>query len=490
MMTSGARWLVRIDRQGAVRDGGGIVFDSIGGGFWKTVVETMEEGLMLVDHRGRIVYVNRAFEKMIGYSNEDLRNRSCEILECDRCFTARTGGRNKYCALFEEEKVRSSKCAFRRKNGEWIHLLKNAVLIRDEQQNIVGGVETLVDLSRVLEKEKIIASLRQQLHHSDGFHGMVSGSSVMHRVFDLASSAARSDAPLVIYGESGTGKEILASAVHRISQRSEGPFIKVNCAALNDNLLESELFGHVKGAFTGADCNRIGRFEAASGGSIFLDEIGDLPLATQTKLLRVLQEKEIERVGDHRPVKIDVRIITATHKDLQQLIREGQFREDLYYRIGVIPIHLPPLRDRASDIPLLVESFIKRIGARTKKNITGITRGALDLLMNYSWPGNIRELINVIEYGFVLCPEGFIEPRHLPHHFYREGSDEARYRKGGGQGSRNRRQELVDALEVANGNQTRAAEILGVSRVTVWKWVKKYGVRVAAHVEEATGRKS
>lgn len=460
------------------------MFDQVEGGFWKTVVETMQEGLMIVDSGGRIVFVNPAFERMIGYCNKELQGRSCEILECDRCFTERAGGRNKYCALFREEKVRSSKCSFRRKDGGFVQLLKNAALIRDARERVVGGVETLVDLSRVLEKEKIIASLRQQLRHSEGFHGMVGGTPVMGRVFDLATSAALSDAPLVIYGESGTGKEILAGAVHRISQRSEGPFIKVNCAALNDSLLESELFGHVKGAFTGADCNRIGRFEAASGGSVFLDEIGDLPMATQTKLLRVLQEKEIERVGDHRPVKIDVRIITATHKDLQQLIREGRFREDLYYRIGVIPIHLPPLRERVPDIPLLVESFIKRIGARTNKNITGISGNALEMLMRYSWPGNIRELINVIEYAFVLCPSGLIGTEHLPQHVCGEYSTSFPCRKGGDRDHGNRRRKLVEALETAGGNRSRAAAMLGVSRVTVWKWMKKYGIQLGARVEE------
>jgi len=461
-----------------------MVFGQVDSEFWKTVVETMQEGLMLVDPHGRIVFVNKAFEKMIGYTNDELRDKSCEVFECDRCFSARADGKNKYCALFREQKVRSSECVFRTKDGSPIHLLKNAAVIQNEKGKVVGGVETLVDLSRVLEKEKIIASLRQQLTSHEGFHGIVGNSPAMRQVFDLASSAAHSDAPLVIYGESGTGKEILAGAVHQISQRGEGPFIKVNCAALNDNLLESELFGHVKGAFTGADYSRTGRFEAANGGSIFLDEIGDLPMATQTKLLRVLQEKEIERVGDHRPVKIDVRIIAATHKDLLQLISEGLFREDLYYRIGVIPVHLPPLRERLSDIPLLVESFIKRIGERTKKNISGITRGALDLLMHYSWPGNIRELINVVEYAFVLCPGGLIEPRHLPLHIRSELSRSTSYQKTPVTGYRDpRRQQLIEALETSGGNQTRAARILGVSRVTIWKWIKKYGIQLEAQVK-------
>jgi len=460
------------------------MFDREDSELWRIVVETMEEGLMLVDVDGTIEFVNKAFEKMVGYSMAEVQGKSCEIFQCDRCFIARAAGRNKYCALFNQGEVRSNECVFRRKDGTTVHLLKNAAVIRDGGGNVLGGVETMVDLSRIKEKEIIIANLQQRLNNQDGFQGIVGASPAMRQVFDLATSAAHSDAPLVIYGESGTGKEILASAVHRISQRGNGPFIKVNCAALNDNLLESELFGHVKGAFTGADYSRTGRFEAASGGSIFLDEVGDLPLATQTKLLRVLQEKEIERVGDHRPVKIDVRIIAATHKDLQQLIREGLFREDLYYRIGVIPVFLPPLRERMADIPLLVEAFIKRIGERTNKEISGITRSGMDLLLQYGWPGNIRELMNVIEYAFVLCPGGMIEPRYLPQHL-RDGVNPAgrRQRAPAHVYQDSRRRQLVEALEATGGNQTKAARLLGVSRVTVWKWMTRYGIQLSSRVQ-------
>lgn len=446
---------------------------------WKKVIETMRDGLMLVDPDGHIAFVNNTFERMIGYSREELRDRSCEIFQCDRCYSARPGGLNKYCALFKEGKVRSNVCIFRKKDGSPLYLLKNASVIRDDQGRIIGGVETLIDLSRVQEKEKIIARLRQQLQYHEGFQGMIGSSQPMRRIFDLAASAAQSDAPLIIYGESGTGKELLAGAIHQNSSRREGPFIKVNCAALNENLLESELFGHVKGAFTGADYNRIGRFEAANGGTVFLDEIGDLPLTTQTKLLRVLQENEIERVGDHRPVRIDVRIITATHEDLHQLIRRGAFREDLYYRIGVIPIELPPLRERQSDILLLVESYIQRIRERTQKPVGGITKNALDLLLQYSWPGNIRELINVLEYAFVICPGGLIEPEHLPANLRQQDAQPSAARRDDATANfDSRRQQLVLALEKTGGNQSRAAELLGVSRVTVWKWIKKYGIRV------------
>ena len=320
-------------------------------------------------------------------------------------------------------------------------------------------MENFTDLSEVVAKERVISHLRRELSREDpahdlpdkspdmmqlfisrlrrelsqedGFHGIIGKSPVMVQLFTLISSAAQSEAPVVIYGESGTGKELVAAAIHRLSPRHQGPFIKVNSAALNESLLESELFGHVKGAFTGADRTRVGRFEAASGGDIFLDEVGDLPLATQAKLLRVLQEKIIEKVGDHAPIPVNVRVITATNKDLHRLMALGRFREDLFYRIGVIPIHLPPLRERREDIPLLVKAFIDRARRQTRKPITGISDAALDLLAGHDWPGNVRELINVIEYAFVLCAEGVIQPEHLPASFHQKPAPQLRERRAG-----------------------------------------------------------
>ncbi len=258
-------------------------------------------------------------------------------------------------------------------------------------------------------------------------------------------------------------------------------FIKVNCAALNESILESELFGHAKGAFTGADRTRIGRFEAADGGSIFLDEIGDLPIATQTKLLRVLQEQEVERVGDHQPISIDVRVISATNKNLNSLMSEGAFREDLYYRVGVLPIHLPPLRQRLDDIPLLVETFIERYRLKTGKDISSIRKDALDRMVGYSWPGNVRELINVIEYAFVICPKGEITPSHLPQHLQLTTAGVNVSRQSlhpPSSVATDRRQQLLDVLNETKGNKSEAARRLGVSRVTLWKHLKKLNITV------------
>jgi two-component system response regulator HydG len=447
--------------------------------YWKTIVDTMADGLMVVDSEGVIISVNKALETITGYSKDELVGQSCAVLDCDTCFGTRAEGHDKYCALFKEGHVTRRKCTLRKKDGKPLYVHKNAALLKDSDGRVIGGVETLTDLSEVVSKERVITRLRRELSDKDSFHGILGRSAAMTQVFDLVSSAAQSEAPVIIYGESGTGKELVASAIHKLGRRKRGHFIKVNCAALSESLLESELFGHVKGAFTGADRTRLGRFEAANGGDIFLDEIGDLPLSTQVKLLRVLQEKEIEKVGDHRPVKIDVRILAATNKDLNRLMEEGRFRQDLYYRIGVIPIILPPLQERREDIPLLVETFISRIRLKTDKPITGMSKEALDLLFHYDWPGNVRELINVIEYSFVLCHQGEIMPNHLP---ARVTGDQSRVtskprtsQKPSGDEERKR---IVDALEATGGNQSRAAEILGISRVTLWKRLKAFDIQV------------
>jgi transcriptional regulator with GAF, ATPase, and Fis domain len=260
--------------------------------------------------------------------------------------------------------------------------------------------------------------------------------------------------------------------------RSNKPFIKVNCAALNENLLESELFGHEKGAYTGADRTRIGRFEAAHGGTIFLDEIGDIPLSTQVKLLRVLEEKEIERVGDQRPISVDVRIVSATNKDLDNLVAQEMFREDLLFRINVFPLNCPPLAQRTEDIPTIVQNFIDQNAGKGGKSITGLTPEAMETILSYDWPGNVRELRNAIEYAFVLCRGGWIGKEHLPPKI--EGFDQkiSSGPKTGPRSWKNERDNLLKVLRQVNGNQSEAARTLGVSRVTIWKRIKKYGVNL------------
>jgi transcriptional regulator with GAF, ATPase, and Fis domain len=336
-------------------------------------------------------------------------------------------------------------------------------------------VETLADITELMEKDSQIEAFRRELRQEDSFQGMIGISPAMLQTFDLLSKVAASDAPALILGESGTGKELAAKAIHHQSARRDRPYIQVNCAALNESVLESELFGHVKGAFTGAYQNRQGRFEAAHGGDIFLDEIGELPLSTQVKLLRVLEEKVIERVGDNRPIPVDVRIITATNRNLKELVDKGVFRSDFYYRINVLPVELPPLRRRPEDIPLLAEMFFHHLQLKSDKKILGISPEAMQFLVRYPWPGNVRELKSAFEYAFVTCSGNHIEPQHLPPDLAMPAATTPVIAAPVSTDERKKRQ-LQDALAQAGGNQSLAAKILGVSRVTVWNRMHRYGL--------------
>jgi two-component system, NtrC family, response regulator HydG len=451
---------------------------------YKLVVETIGEGLLMVDTGGVILAVNPAFEAMTGYSSCELVGQQCTVLNCTGCKIFGEESDEHWCGLFARGSVRDRRCEMTAKDGHTIQIIKHATVLHD-QTGCVGAVEALTDVSEMVRKEEEIHSLRSALHQQAGVLGMVGTSQTIQNLLRLIENVALSSAPVLIYGESGVGKELVALAVHEFGGRREKTFIKVNCASLNENLLESELFGHVKGAFTGAYRDRVGRFEAASGGSIFLDEIGDVSPAIQVKLLRVLESQEIERVGDHRPIPVRVRIITATNKNLDELVAQKVFREDLYYRINVVPIHVPPLRDRKEDIPLLSQTFIDRIAAQSGKPIVGVSWQALEKMHAYDWPGNVRELRNAIEYAFVLCREPLISPQHLPPAVTaQKGSSRTLLPAAASRHSdslrtsalAHERERLVRALQEADGSRSRAAEILGVSRVTIWKKIKKFGI--------------
>jgi transcriptional regulator with GAF, ATPase, and Fis domain len=314
--------------------------------------------------------------------------------------------------------------------------------------------------------------------------GIIAKSKVMQNVFTFIKASAASDATILIQGESGTGKELVAGAIHSIGERRNKPMITVNCSALSESLLESELFGHVKGAFTSANRDRIGRFEQADGGTIFLDEIGEVTPYIQVKLLRVLQQKEIERVGESRKRKIDIRIITATNKDLKSLVDAGRFREDLYYRLKVFPIYLPPLRSRKEDIPLLVSHFIKMNNEKTAIKVKGIAKTALKVFMDYSWPGNIRELANAIEHAFVLCSDRQIDLADLPLEIREpdtiDRSVEQEKQTFSKKATRHRylltREKLIDLLHDSQWNKAEVARRVGLSRASIWKYMKKWDI--------------
>jgi len=453
--------------------------------YWKMVVDTIKDGVMIVDTGGTVVSVNRGLEKITGFSKDEMLGNSCAILNCNIFEYARRNKGDQWCVLFKTGAMNMRRCTLMTKEGRFVQALKNASLLHDAEDNIIGAVETITDITEIVEKDNQIAAFRRELRAEDGFHGILGTSPPMQQVFSLITNAALSDAPVIIFGESGTGKELVAKAIHKIGIRTKNPYVKVNCAALNEALLESELFGHVKGAYTGAYRNRVGRFEAAEQGDIFLDEIGDLPITTQVKMLRVLEEKVIERVGDNRPVHINVRIISATNRNLNELVDKGFFREDLFYRINVIPIIVPPLRDRVEDIPLLAESFFRRIQLKNDKKIEGISNDAMRLLLEYPWPGNVRELKSTFEYAFVTCQDSMIEPFHLPPNILQGRKLLKAVNNPSPDKDEMKKQKLIEALEQSGGNQSRAAMILGVSRVTVWNRMKKYGINFSRGILEA-----
>ncbi len=355
--------------------------------------------------------------------------------------------------------------------------------------------EMLLTVARALERKALLSEvthLRAQVKERYAFGSIVGPSAPMQRVLDLVARVAESDATVLVEGESGTGKELIAKAIHHASRRREGPFVAVNCGALPETLLESELFGHVKGSFTGATNHKKGLFEEATGGTIFLDEIGETTPSMQVKLLRVLQEQEVRRVGSNTPVKIDARVVTAANRSLARLVREGSFREDLFYRLNVIAVTIPPLRERADDVLPLAEHFLERVAARQQKAVTGISREAARLLSRYSWPGNVRELENAVERAVVLTRGTEIEPADLPIAVAEglaatsgpaaaaAGGVLGRPQGNGGQRLTLRDMEkayILETLEALDWNQARAAEALDIGRNTLWRKLKEYGIK-------------
>jgi len=448
--------------------------------YYKEIVEGISDALMVVGPEGTILIVNKALEDLSGYPRSELLGAACDILKCDACEMILSERREKWCLLIEAGEIRGRRCLMRRKDGSYVSVMEDASLLKDEKGKLLGTLETFRDLSESDKKDLQVQNLSKAMDEEEGFQGMVGKSAAVERNFQIIERAAESDAPVVIYGESGTGKELVAHAIHNLGRRREGPFVQFNCAALNESLLESELFGHVRGAFTGAYRHRIGRFEAAKGGDIFLDEISEMPLASQTKLLRVLETKQFERVGDHRPMMADVRIITATNRDLETLVSKGEFRKDLFFRISVLPIFLPPLRDRREDIPLLIETFLRRLRNRTGKTLTGVSADVLRLFMAHPWPGNVRELKSALEYAAVIGDSGLIEHHHLPLQF--GAGPEKGEGSPGKEDVRERlrrldeKAALIEALRLCDNNKTRAANLLGVHRMTVWNRMKKYGI--------------
>jgi PAS domain S-box-containing protein len=359
------------------------------------------------------------------------------------------------------------------KDGRKLPIRANFMALRNEGGEIIGGLETFQDLS-------LIQQLNRAISNKYTFADMIGKDGVMQQIFEILPVVAESEANVLVEGPTGTGKDLLAKIIHNASRRKDRPFVKVNCAALPDNLLESEMFGYVKGAFTGADRDKPGRFQEADGGSIFLDEIGDMPLSLQAKLLRVLEDKEFYPLGGRKLCQVDVRIIAATNQILEDLVREKRFREDLFYRLNVMRLELPPLKERRGDISLLINNFVKQYNVTKRASVTRIAEDAMDILLNYDYPGNIRELENIIEHACVLCRGEVIERRHLPMYLQK-----AHGQLGEGLISKTdavtaqqqwERERIIEVLKQHRWHRQRAAQALGMERTTLWRKMKKYDI--------------
>ena len=438
-------------------------------GFLMNVFETVRDGLMIVDKEGNILFFNRAAEEITGYGRTEVIGKQCTVLDSDTCMVLTDEGKKKSCSIFKMGTIENKKCRIRSSDGRAVYLLKNATVLRDEKGEMIGAVESMTDITSLYLKEMELEELKQELRQEYWFMGLLGKSGPMQKLFEQIRNAAASEAPVLICGESGTGKNLVAQAIHALSRRKDGPFVAMNCGSLNDYLLESELFGHKKGSFTGAVNDRMGRFEAAHDGNIFLDEIGDMPKIMQVKLLRVIEEKVVERVGDHQPVPVNIRLISATNRDLNALVNSDLFREDLLYRINSILIKVPPLRDRVEDIPVITFHYLKKISHINSKNIRRISPEAMDIITNYRWPGNVRQLINALEHSAITCTGDTVEVTDLPDYVFSE-------HKAAGNEQNIDRQKLLSALALNNGNRTLTAKHLRISRVTLWKRLKEFGI--------------
>jgi len=451
--------------------------------FLNQIIDTMADGLFTMDANGSITSWNSAMERISGYTAEEAIGKTCSILACSQCFGKSCPADIQKCGVLETGAIEARECHVRHKSDMDIPVIKSARAVRGDEGQIIGIVESITELTELYEARRKAEEAQRKLREVHSLGNIIGKSFVMQAVFEAIRAAAHSHATILIQGESGTGKELVAGAIHYNSDKADAPLITVNCSALSETLLESELFGHVKGAFTGAHKDRKGRFEEADQGTIFLDEIGELTPYMQIKLLRVLQEREIERVGSSKKIKIDLRIIAATHRDLRELISQGKFREDLFYRLKVFPIQVPPLRQRREDIPLLIHHFIDKGNKRENKTINGVAHEGMKRLIEYGWPGNVRELENAIEHAFVICRSHQIDLDDLPveireNHSITIPSPTMVNREYTPTGKRMKvtKDVLLRLLGECAWNKAEVARRIGLSRTSIWKYMKKWDI--------------
>lgn len=437
-----------------------------------TILDSINEGVFTVDLQWRITAFNRAAEQITNVSRQEALGRQCcDVFRANICENACILRRT----ISTGKPILNATAHIFSQTGKLIPIRISTAVLRDDEGQVIGGVESFQDLSP-------IEQLKKELQGRYTFEDIVGRSPVMTKLFDILPQIAESVSTVLIEGPSGTGKELFARAIHNLSPRRKKPFIAVNCGALPDTLLESELFGHKAGAFTDARRDKPGRFALANGGTIFLDEIGDISPAMQMRLLRVLQERTIEPLGSVKSLKVDVRVVAATNKDLSQLVREGSFREDLFYRIHIVSLKLPNLSQRREDVPLLIDHAISKFNQLQGKDIEGVSEEVMVRLMEYEYPGNVRELENIIEQAFVLCRGGIIELHHLPAELRPIGP--AKYSGPGPMSLESMEKLLIrEALRRHKGNRTKAARQLGINPSTLYRKMKALGI---APVDENT----
>ncbi|MFP4213581.1 MAG: sigma-54 interaction domain-containing protein [Desulfohalobiaceae bacterium] len=429
----------------------------------EAILDSIADGVFTVDPDWNITFFNQAAEQITHVRRSEAIGQKCwEIFRSSLC--------DGNCALdvcmHQDQPISNKSVFFIRPDGTRVPISISAAPLYDDQGRLMGGVETFRDLSA-------IQYMRQKMEEKYTFEDIVGKSQRMQEIFRILPQVAKSPSSVLISGESGTGKELIAQALHNLSPRHEAPFVVVNCAALPEHLLESELFGYKAGAFTDAKKDKPGRFQMAHQGSLFLDEIGEMPLALQVKLLRVLQDRSVEPLGALKPEKVDVRIIAATNKDLSQSVQSGEFRKDLYYRLNVVQIHMPPLRERKEDLPLLVNHFIRSFNLLQDRNVQGISEDALAALLRHDFPGNIRELENVIEYCFILCSEGFIQVEHLPDYLRPQASQDIWEAREPRTLEEIKCQAVLQALERNQGRKMQTCRELDISKDTLRRMLQR-----------------
>jgi PAS domain S-box-containing protein len=442
----------------------------------RIILDSIADGVFTVDDQWRITSFNRAAEAITGIKKNEALNRHCwEVFKASIC--------EQHCALRHSietgQPIVNQSIFIVSSSGDRIPVSISTAILKDDDGNVIGGVETFRDLS-------VVEALRKELAGQHTFQDIISKNKQMTRLFHMLELIADSDTSVLLEGESGTGKELFAKAIHTLSHRSKAPMVTINCGSLPDTLLESELFGYKAGAFTDAKKDKPGRIGLAEGGTLFLDEIGDVSPLVQVKLLRVLQDKTYEPLGGTSSVKANVRIVAATNRNIDSLVEKGLFREDLFYRINVVRLHLPPLRERKEDIPLLAGHFIQKYNRLNGKEIQGLTPEALSLLMSYNYPGNVRELENIIEYAAVICRNTSIEPEHLPEamHATRSMPSVPRTDKADrtAPGSMNtslatlEKELILGLLQQNSWSRTATAQQMGIHPSTLWRKMKRLGL--------------